>query len=101
MFSVSFFAMATVSNLLGRQMRQSHAVASLRTAEAANLNEVNGLIISRMRTGVLLIDRSGFVRLANEAARMLLGDIDLMVDGTPRNARAFPPEVAKIGRAEG
>src|SRR3546814_13238233 len=25
MFSVSFFAMATVSNLLGRQMRQSHA----------------------------------------------------------------------------
>src|SRR3546814_31836 len=85
MFSVSFFAMATVSNLLGRQMRQSHAVASLRTAEAANLSEVNGLIIRRMRTGVLLIDRSGFVRLANEAAMMLLGDIDLMVDGKPRN----------------
>src|SRR3546814_16926514 len=94
MFSVSFFAMATVSNLLGRQMRQSHAVASLRTAEAANLNEVNGLIIRRMRTGVLLIDRSGFVRLANEAAMMLLGDIDLMVDGKPRNVRDFAPELA-------
>src|SRR3546814_2792399 len=103
MFSVSFFARATVSNLLGRQMRQSHAVASLRTAEAANLNEVNGLIIRRMRTGVLLIDRSGFVRLANEAAMMLLGDIDLMVDGKPRNVRDFAPELAtrlaEIGRA--
>src|SRR3546814_1181820 len=75
-------------------MRQSHAVASLRTAEAANLSEVNGLIIRRMRTGVLLIDRSGFVRLANEAAMMLLGDIDLMVDGKPRNVRDFAPELA-------
>src|SRR3546814_4528395 len=94
MFSVSLLAMATVSNLLGRQMRQSHALASLRTAEAANLSEVNGLIIRRMRTGVLLIDRSGFVRLANEAAMMLLGDIDLMVDGKPRNVRDFAPELA-------
>src|SRR3546814_13129790 len=75
-------------------MRQSPAVASLRTAEAANLNEVNGLIIRRMRTGVLLIDRSGFVSLGNEAAMMLLGDIDLMVDGKPRNVRDFAPELA-------
>src|SRR5690606_8301216 len=94
MFSVSFFAMATVSNLLGRQMRESHAVASLRAAEVANLNEVNGLIIRRMRTGVLLVDRSDFVRLANEAALMLLGDIDLVVDGKPRNVRDFAPELA-------
>src|SRR3546814_16881642 len=72
MFSVSFFAMATVSNLLGRQMRQSHAVASLRTAEAANLSEVNGLNIRRMTPGLLRIHLSGFVRPANEAAMLLL-----------------------------
>ncbi|GAB3315821.1 sensor histidine kinase [Luteimonas notoginsengisoli] len=94
MFSVSFFAMATVSNLLGRQMRESHAVADLRAAEAANLNEVNGLIIRRMRIGVLLVDGSGFVRLANEAALMLLGDIDLVVDGKPRNLRNIAPDLA-------
>src|SRR3546814_12411854 len=82
------------SDLLGRQMRESHAVASLRAAEVANLNEVNGLIIRRMRTGVLLVDRSGFVRLANEAAMMLLGDIDLVVDGKPLNVRDFAPELA-------
>ncbi|WP_344758489.1 sensor histidine kinase [Luteimonas lutimaris] len=94
MFSVSFFAIATVSNLLGRQMRESHAVAGLRAAEAANLNEINGLIIRRMRTGVLLIDGSGFVRLANEAALMLLGDVDLSVDGKPRNIRDIAPDLA-------
>jgi two-component system sensor histidine kinase PilS (NtrC family) len=94
MFTVSFFAMATVSNLLGRQMRESHAVADLRSAEAANLSEVNGLIIRRMRIGVLLVDGSGFVRLANEAAMMLLGDVDLTVDGKPRNIREVAPELA-------
>src|SRR5690606_26159517 len=54
----------------------------------------NGLIIRRMRTGVLLIDGSGFVRLANEAAMMLLGDIDLTVDGKPRNIRDIVPDLA-------
>ena len=94
MFTVSFFAIATVSNLLGRQVRESHAVADLRTAEAANLSEVNGLIIRRMRTGVLLVDGSGYVRLANEAAMMLLGDVDLAVEGKPRNLRDIAPDLA-------
>lgn len=94
MFSVSFFAMATVSNLLGRQVRDTHALADLRTAEAANLTEVNGLIIRRMRTGVLLVDGSGFVRLANEAAMMLLGNIDDDTTGKPRSLRAIDAELA-------
>jgi two-component system sensor histidine kinase PilS (NtrC family) len=97
MFSVSFFAMATVSNLLGRQMRESHALADLRGAEAANLTEVNGLIIRRMRVGVLLVDGSGFIRLANEAAQLLLGnhdDSDDNSDGKPRNIRVIAPELA-------
>ena len=94
MFTVSFLAMATVSHLLGRQMRESHAEAGLRAAEVANLNEINGLIIRRMRTGVLLVDGSGFVRLANEAALMLLGDADLAADGKPRNVRDIAPDLA-------
>ncbi|MGV8930784.1 MAG: sensor histidine kinase [Luteimonas sp.] len=97
MFSVSFFAMATVSNLLGRQMRDTHALADLRGAEAANLTEINGLIIRRMRTGVLLVDGSGFVRLANEAALLLLGttiETDPTTDGKPRNLRQIAPNLA-------
>lgn len=91
MFSVSYFAMIAVSNLMGRQVRDSHQRADMRSAEAANLSEINGLIIRRMRTGVLLVDGAGFVRLANEAALQLLGDSD----DTPRNLGRVAPELGK------
>ncbi len=91
MFSVSFFAMVTVSNLIGREVRSTHLRADARTAEAANLSEINGLIIRRMRAGVLLVDGSGFVRLANEAALQLLGEIDEQ----PRNLAQIAPELAE------
>jgi two-component system sensor histidine kinase PilS (NtrC family) len=73
MFSISFMAVATLTNLLGRQMRASQALAEKRGVEAANLAEVSELIIHRMRTGVLMIDGDGGVRIANEAARLLIG----------------------------
>ena len=73
MFSVSFLAVATLTNLLGKQMRASHALAEKKGAEAANLAEVSELIIRRMRTGVMLIDGDGKVRMANEAALLLIG----------------------------
>ncbi|WP_226469109.1 sensor histidine kinase [Luteimonas panaciterrae] len=100
MFSVSFFAIATFSNLLGRQIRESQELAEQRSAEAANLTEVNGLIIRRMRTGVLVVDGGGFVRLANEAALLLLGESRevLAMQGPaaqkPRNLRMMAPELA-------
>ena len=68
MFAVSFFAIAMLTHLLGRQMRASQALAERRGAEVANLAEINELIIRRMRTGVLLVDGDGRLRLANEAA---------------------------------
>ena len=73
MFTVSFMAIASLTNLLGRQMRASLALAERRGAEAANLAEVSELIIRRMRTGVLLVDGEGKVRMANEAAMLLVG----------------------------
>src|SRR3546814_12828950 len=94
MFGARWLAMVAVGTRRGRDVSGSHAGASVRGAEVANLKEVNGLIIRRRRTGVLLVDRSGFVRRANEAAMMLLGDIDLVVDGKPRNVRDFAPELA-------
>ena len=74
MFTVSYFAMAMLTNFLGREMRDSRTLADQRGAEAANLAEINELIIRRMRTGVLMVDGSGRIRLANEAAMLLLGD---------------------------
>ena len=75
MFAVSYLAMATLTNLVGRQMRAAEALAEHRGSQAASMAEVNELIIRRMRTGVLLVDASGEIKLANEAAMLQLGGI--------------------------
>ncbi|MEG3194132.1 PAS domain-containing sensor histidine kinase, partial [Lysobacter sp. D1-1-M9] len=54
MFAIGFLAIATLTSVLGRQMRSSYELAERRGAETAHLVEVNELIIRRLRTGVLL-----------------------------------------------
>jgi two-component system sensor histidine kinase PilS (NtrC family) len=76
MFAVGYGAIAALMSLLGRQMRASYELAERRGAEATHLAEINELIIRRLRTGVLLVDGLGRLRVANEAASLLLGSID-------------------------
>jgi len=91
MFTVTYLAMATLTNLVGRQMRASEALAARRGSQAANLAEINELIIRRMRTGVLLVDGDGEIKLANEASMLQLGGI-----GEGRRSLALiAPELAK------
>ncbi len=91
MFAITYLAMATLTNLVGRQMRASEALAARRGSQAANLAEINELIIRRMRTGVLLVDGDGEVKLANEASMLQLGGI-----GEGRRTLAqIAPELAK------
>ncbi len=91
MFTVSYLAIATLTNLVGRQMRASQALADQRGSQVANLAEVNELIIRRMRTGVLLVDGFGEIKLANEAAMLQLGGI-----GEGRSAlQVAAPELAQ------
>lgn len=87
MFTVSFLAIATLTHQLRVQMRATEALAERRGAEAIRLAEINELIIRRMRTGVLLVDREAHIRLANEAAMLLLGE---GAAGTRRLAEAAP-----------
>ena len=90
MFAVSFLAIATLTNLLGRQLRASQALAQRRGVEAANLAEVSELILRRLRTGVLLVDGGNDIRLANEAAMVLLGE----TGDSQRNLELVAPELA-------
>lgn len=87
MFTVSFLAIAALTHQLRVQMRATEALAERRGAEAVRLAEINELIIRRMRTGVLLVDREAQIRLANEAAMLLLGDA---AAGTRSLAEAAP-----------
>lgn len=90
MFAIGYFALATVMNVLGRQMRESYEIAALRTTENEHLAQVNELIIRRLRTGVLLVDGSGRMKLANEAATSLLGDVGDEIHGFRELAVAVP-----------
>jgi len=74
MYSVTYLAISLLCHLLGRQMRESAELADQRGAELASLSQLNELIIRRMRTGVLVLDSHGRVRLMNEASWMLLGE---------------------------
>lgn len=72
MFAVAYVAVAALMHHLGRQMRAAQRLADRRHAEAANLAEINELVIRRMRIGVMLVDGGGRIRMANEAAQVLL-----------------------------
>lgn len=74
MFAVSYLSLAYLSHQMGQRARASQALADKRGEEVANLFEVNELIIRRMRTGVLVVDADNHIKLANEAASLLLGD---------------------------
>ncbi len=76
MFAVSYLAIAMLMYLLGRQLRDSEALADKRGIEVANLADLNELIIRRMRTGVLLVEGDNQIGLSNEAALSLLGSGD-------------------------
>ncbi|WP_257644297.1 sensor histidine kinase [Luteimonas salinisoli] len=91
MFTVSFFAMVTLTHLLGRRLRESQALAERRGQEAENLAGINELIIRRMRTGVLMVDDGRRVRMANEAALRLFGDASDSLEG--RTLAELSPEL--------
>ena len=74
MFAVTYMAVGLLAAQAGQRARSSQALADQRGVEVANLFEVNELIIRRMRTGVLVVDADNRIKLANEAASLLLGD---------------------------
>ena len=93
MFAVSFLSIAMLCHLLGRQLRETQALAERRGDELADMATVNELIIRRMRTGVLLVDGDGTIRLANEAALLQLGD---QGGGDRRLASLSPPLAERL-----
>ncbi|MDE1888430.1 MAG: ATPase [Gammaproteobacteria bacterium] len=65
---VVLFVAAISGAYLGRRLRESEALAVQRGVDLQNLAQLNEYIIHHMRTGVLVVDETGRVRLANEAA---------------------------------
>jgi len=69
---ILYFAAAFILQYVSRRMLRSEALASSRAKSIAELEQINRQIIRRMRTGILVLDRYGAIRLANAAAEELL-----------------------------
>lgn len=68
-----FFAAALFTQGVTRRAQQSESIAEQRAADVAGLQEMNTLILQRMRTGILVLDASHQVLLTNPGAQSLLG----------------------------
>lgn len=67
------FAAALLVQALARRLQLSEDIAERRAADVDNLEELNALILQRMRTGILVLDEDHKVLLANQSALNLLG----------------------------
>ncbi len=67
------FAAALALQSLSQRVRDNDIRALTQAAELADLERVNRQIIQRMRTGIVVVDANGRVRMANQSARALLG----------------------------
>jgi len=73
LYGFGYFATAALCFGLGKQMRETEALAEQRGTDLLNLSQINELIIRRMQTGVLVVDDANRVHLWNESAWALLG----------------------------
>lgn len=73
LLGITYFATALIANGLARRAEESEALAEQRGVDLANMEQLTEYVIQRMQTGVIVVDRTGQVRLINESARQLLG----------------------------
>ena len=74
LLSLANFAVAALCFYLGGHMRATEALAAQRGVDLLNLEQVNDLIMQRMKTGVLLVDQANHILRINEAAWHLIGN---------------------------
>ena len=73
-YGIASFVTALGCSLLGRWGREYQLLAERRRNDLMGLEQVNDLIIRRMRSGVMVVDADLKVRQMNESAWYLLGN---------------------------
>ncbi|KAA1171695.1 histidine kinase [Marinobacter salinexigens] len=89
---ILYFAAAFILQNISIRMMRSEALASSRAKSIAELEKINQQIIQRMRTGILVLDRYGSIRLANAAAEELLS-------GATDNGHTHPEHLMSLPQA--
>lgn len=88
---ILYFAAAFILQNISRRMMRSEALATSRAKSIIELEQINQQIIQRMRTGILVLDRYGQVRLANAAAEELLFGVPTDKARYTTRSRSLPP----------
>lgn len=77
LLGIVFFGTSFLSSILSKRLRESEQLAFERKADIISLEILNEDIIQNMRTGIIVVDYKGQIRMANSSAETLLGDFSL------------------------
>lgn len=69
------FATSLLVQYLSRRIRSTQLIAEQQSAAAASLEQLNQIIIQRMRTGIIVVSDNGVIKMMNAAAARL-ADLD-------------------------
>lgn len=72
LLGLAFFGVVAATNQLTNRVQLSEALVSQRSSELLELEQLNAHIIQRMRTGILVVDDAGVIRLSNGSALQML-----------------------------
>ncbi|MGE0625793.1 MAG: nitrogen regulation protein NR(II) [Pseudomonadales bacterium] len=81
-FGALYFTAALSIQSISRRVRQNDIRALTQAAEMADLERVNRQIVQRMRTGIVLVDHENQIRMANQSALALMGQMQEEGDTT-------------------
>ena len=73
---IFYFAFSLATHMISSRIRDNDIRAMTQAAELTDLERVNRLIIQRMRTGIILVNSDDQVRMTNQSARRLLGEVE-------------------------
>ncbi|NND45839.1 MAG: hypothetical protein HKN58_10995 [Xanthomonadales bacterium] len=73
LYGVTVFLTAILAHVLAFWVRDYRLIAERQERTLTRLEQINELIIRRMRSGVLAVDHEGEIRMMNESAWFLLG----------------------------
>lgn len=93
MWGIAFFAMASLSRVLSKRLRDTEALAHQRGVDLATMAELTDYVIQQMDTGVIVLDVDGTVRLMNRSVQRLL---QVSPSSTPKPLKDYSPA---LGRA--
>ncbi|WP_372966290.1 PAS domain-containing sensor histidine kinase [Marinobacter sp.] len=87
---ILYFSAAFILQGISKRVIRSEALATSRAKSIAELEQINQQIIQRMRTGILVLDRFGHIRVANAAAEEILFGATSALPSGKRQTQALP-----------